>query len=110
MGSDDLQACSPGGAVGVEEGRGDPVGIRGRLLLCSEFHMHESALRLICFLRIIVGFESFGVSEGAGSPLAFVGNCLLCSELHVPEAAFGPSGEGTPIGVGEGLWCMTCEA
>ena len=31
MGSHDLQACSPGGAVGVEEGRGDPVGIRGRL-------------------------------------------------------------------------------
>ena len=36
---------------------------------------------LICFLRIIVGFEN----------LVFVGHCLLCPELYVPKSAFGIS-------------------
>ena len=58
--SGDLQACSPGAAVGA---------------------------------------------EGRGPPLASVEDCSLYSELHMHESALGPSGEGTPIGIGEGIWC-----
>ena len=41
--SDDLQACSPGAAVGVE-GRGPPSASAEDYSLYSELHMHGSAL------------------------------------------------------------------
>ena len=40
--SGDLQACSPGAAVGVG-GEGTPLAFVADCSLCSELHMHESA-------------------------------------------------------------------
>ena len=42
MGSHDLQACSPGGAVGVEEGRGGTqLAFVGGCLLCSDLFLKD---------------------------------------------------------------------